>query len=216
MTSTPALAAAAGNPTSVHPRLVGGCRDSATCTTPEGTSRASPPSATSSSGSPSASSAGTSWCTYRRTPAAGEMNERPSIPTRRVSMEFRIQNSECRIQNENAGFLLNPQLQPLHRTLNRRADLTNVPLDVAIDRWAAQDDLVDRIATQRRLELSQRTTNGHAGYPAVRLHRIVVDKRNRVHLPVRVRAHFPHQQLAERARAIHQHAAAALVPGGSH
>src|SRR3954471_6186244 len=101
------------------------------------------------------------------------------------------------MQNENAELLLNPQIQPLHRTLNRRADLTDVPLDVAIDRWAAQDDLVDRIAMQRRLELSERAANGHSGYPAVRLHRIVIDERNWIHLPVGVRAHFPHQQLTE-------------------
>ena len=58
-------------------------------------------------------------------------------------MEFRMQNSECRILHEQCSDSIESQLQPLHRTLDRRADLTDALLDAAVDRRAAQDHFVD-------------------------------------------------------------------------
>src|SRR5688572_25283164 len=199
MRSTPARDAARGRPAIVHPRLVGGCQGSPTWLRPAGTASGDPPSATISTGSPSASSADPSSVTYRRTPAAGEVNARPSIPTR--SLRTRLRDLH---------------FQPFHRPLESRADLSDAVLDAAVDLRTAEHHFVHGLALERLLEMVERPADGHAHDPAVRLHRIVVNEADRVHLPRGIRPHLAHDQPSVTTRPVHEDTAVPAVSRRRH
>ena len=96
------------------------------------------------------------------------------------------------------------------------ADGAHPRFHAAVDRGAAQHHFVHPVAPQHALEIVEGAAHRHAGDPAVRLRGVVVEEADRVHVPVLVGAHLAHQQAAERAGAVHQHAAAALVARGGH
>src|SRR5215210_5511835 len=105
-------------------------------------------------------------------------------------------------------------VQTPDRALHLRADLADAVLDAAVDLGTTEYDLVDRQPPQCILERVDRPAHRDARDPAVRLHRVVVEERDRVHVPLRVGAHLSHERLAEGAGAVDEHAPAELAASG--
>src|SRR6185295_16107817 len=95
--------------------------------------------------------------------------------------------------------LRNTHVQPAHTAVMRRADLADGTLDAAVDRRAAEDDIVHLVLAQRPFQLAERSAYRNAHDPPMRLRRIIVYKSHGVHAPLRVGAYLADNQLTEGA-----------------
>ena len=110
-----------------------------------------------------------------------------------------------------AGLSPNVHLQAPDRAIPSGAQRPDVLFPGAGDRRATEDDLFDLELLHRLLEIVETTTYRHAPDPLASLLGVVVDESHRIQVPVRVETHLPHEQTAERAGAINQHARSVLA-----
>src|SRR5687768_2924351 len=107
-------------------------------------------------------------------------------------------------------------LEPRHRPFESRADLPDAVLDAAVDLRTAEQHLVDRLALHGLLEMIERPADGYADDPAMRLHRVIVDEPDGIHLPRGVRFHLTHDQASVSTGPVDEYTSVPPVPRRRH